>query len=701
MTISILLPYKENYSPKSAGAVSLFVKDTSTISKYKKEILIFGSTKNKEYLSKNYINIKHSKIFLKSSSKTYVNNFLLNENFKKTKILEVHNRPNYVSQIKKSYKNRLFLYFHNDPLSMNGSKTLGERKKLFENVNKLIFNSNWSRNRFFIGFKNIKILLNKSSVCYQSTNRVNINFTKKEKIITFIGKLNKAKGYDIFGKAIIKILDKHKEWKAFVIGDEQREKINFEHSNLFNLGFKDNNFILDFLKKTSISIVSSRWEEPFGRASLEAASRGAAVIISNKGGLPETSSAAIILKKLDVNNLYKEINKLISNKKKLLTLQKKNYLSFYLDHIYVTNIIDKIRDLTPSNTIIRTNKKILKIIHITNFNYRFDGRLQYNTGRRINNGLVRLGHNVLTISDRDILNQNKKVFDLTGVNHLQKKIINSLENFKPDLIILGHADSVSNKTINIIKEKNIKIAQWFLDPVSKFGPDYKNNKKRILEKSYIVDTTFLTTDPSSLDFKIKNSFFIPNPCDISFEVLKNFENNCENDLFFAMSHGVHRGYLKKGKYDFREDFINKLIKRNKNITFDIYGMSDLQPVWGSKFVEKISRSSMGLNLSRGKPIKYYSSDRFAQLIGNGLLTFIDSQTQYDDFFSEKQIVFYKNFEDLSEKINKYKIDYKERNSIARNGRKHYFKYFNSTLVAEFIINKTLDYKINKEIIWQK
>ena len=168
-----------------------------------------------------------------------------------------------------------------------------------------------------------------------------------------------------------------------------------------------------------------------------------------------------------------------------------------------------------------------------------------------------------------------------------------------------------------------------------------------------------------------------------------------------MSHGVHRGYLKKGKYDFREDFINKLIKKNKNITFDIYGMSDLQPVWGSKFVEKISRSSMGLNLSRGKPIKYYSSDRFAQLIGNGLLTFIDRQTQYDDFFSEKQIVFYKNFEDLSEKINKYKIDYKERNSIAKNGRKHYFKYFNSTLVAEFIINKTLDYKINKEIIWQK
>ena len=31
MKISILLPYKENFSPEYAGAVSLFVKDTASI----------------------------------------------------------------------------------------------------------------------------------------------------------------------------------------------------------------------------------------------------------------------------------------------------------------------------------------------------------------------------------------------------------------------------------------------------------------------------------------------------------------------------------------------------------------------------------------------------------------------------------------------------------------------------------------------
>ena len=36
----------------------------------------------------------------------------------------------------------------------------------------------------------------------------------------------------LFGNAIIKILNKHKDWKSIVIGDEPRDKINFNHKNL-------------------------------------------------------------------------------------------------------------------------------------------------------------------------------------------------------------------------------------------------------------------------------------------------------------------------------------------------------------------------------------------------------------------------------------------------------------------------------------
>ena len=83
--------------------------------------------------------------------------------------------------------------------------------------------------------------------------------------------------------------------KAIVIGDEPREKLFFKHKNLNVIGFKNNDYILNFLKKVSISVVCSRWNEPFGRTSLEAASRGSAVIISNRGGLPETAKNALVL----------------------------------------------------------------------------------------------------------------------------------------------------------------------------------------------------------------------------------------------------------------------------------------------------------------------------------------------------------------------------------------------------------------------
>ena len=75
--------------------------------------------------------------------------------------------------------------------------------------------------------------------------------------------------------------------------------------------------VLNFLCKTEIAVVPSRWEEPFGRTALEASSRGCATIISNRGGLPETSDHCIILKKLDYNNLYHEIKKLMNVSKSI------------------------------------------------------------------------------------------------------------------------------------------------------------------------------------------------------------------------------------------------------------------------------------------------------------------------------------------------------------------------------------------------
>ena len=109
-----------------------------------------------------------------------------------------------------------------------------------------------------------------------------------------------------------------------------------------------------------------------------------------------------------------------------------------------------------------------------------------------------------------------------------------------------------------------------------------------------------------------------------------------------MSHGVHRGILKKGKHDQRSLIIDQLIDKNPNIKFNLHGVGNKQPIWSDDFKLSLNKSKMALNLSQGKPTKYYSSDRIAQLIGNGILTFIDEKTKLNKFFLKDEVVFYKS-----------------------------------------------------------
>ena len=141
-----------------------------------------------------------------------------------------------------------------------------------------------------------------------------------------------------------------------------------------------------------------------------------AVIISNKGGLPETVTNGRILKNLSVKDIYQNIKELIINKKLRNNLQRLSYKNFYLSHKYVSRQIDDVR-----NSFIKINKinffksnSNLRILHITNFNERHNGRLFFNTGRRINNGFIRLGHSVLEFSDRDIVSKGKSMRDFDG-----------------------------------------------------------------------------------------------------------------------------------------------------------------------------------------------------------------------------------------------------------------------------------------------
>ena len=694
MKIATILPYKENYTYSKAQAAAIWVSDFYKYSKYKNQTFIFGNTSSKDYLTKNYINIKINKLKSKFSSTTkeYCENFMKKTFSKNFDIIEIHNRPEVFNLLKPHFKSKFVLYFHNDPLSMYGSKSANERLKLLINLDKIVFISKWVQERFFLDLD--KKLSDKTEVIYHSIHRIKKR-KKKEKKITFVGKLNKSKGYDIYKDAITKILNEFKDWKAYSIGDEDRKRPIINHINHHELGFLKHEKVLNFLSKSEIAVVPSRWEEPFGRTALESSSRACATIISNRGGLPETTDHCVILKKLNSDELYKQIKRLIKDEKFRKKIQIGGFKN--VKHLVKENslLIDLMRDSLLQNFSLNYLRNKLRIINIYNTGQKNYHRL-YNIslGKKFTNGFIRNGHDVLEISDRDFIRQSRNIFQIKNPDKFQEYLINTFKNYNPDLIFFGHTQNIKKDTISELKNLNnhVILSQWNEDPVMKSLSYSKQNLQNITNYSNIVDHNFITTDPSILKNQINNTdnfhfFFVP--VDKNIECFDVSKKNPIKDLFYAMSHGVNRATLKKGKSDSRIHFLNSLIKKLDNIDYDFYGFQNKEPIWGNDFYKALNNSKMGLNLSRGLPTKYYTSNRIASLMGNGLLTFIDKKTQLDDMFNKNEVIMYKNINDLTDKINFYKKNDHLRKKIASAGRKKYFKLFNELNITKYIIEKSL------------
>ncbi len=697
LKIATILPYKENYTSNKAQAAAIWVCDFFKYSKFKDDNYIFGNTKGTDYLTKNYINININNLKSKFSSSTneYCKNFI-----KKTKkmnfdIIEIHNRPLVFNFLKKEISTKYIMYFHNDPLSMNGSKSKNERLQLLDEIDKIIFVSKWVQNRFFENLD--KKLINKTEVVYPSIHKEKKIF-QKEKKITFVGKLNESKGYDIYKEAVTKILNEFKNWNAYSIGDESRSRPIISHSNHFELGFLKHKKVLDFLNSSEIAVVPSRWEEPFGRTALESSSRACATIISNRGGLPETTDHCVVLKKLTSNDLYLNLKKLIKNEKFRKKIQYDGFKK--VKHLIKENslFIDRIRENCVQKFNLNFIRNKLRIVNIYNTGQKLNHRL-YNIslGKKFTNGFIRNGHDVLEISDRDFVRQNRNFALKNSAHKFQEFLIETFKNYNPDFLFFGHTKNIYPNTIEQFKyiNKNLIISQWNEDPVMPSLDYSKTNIKNISYYGNIVDHNFITTDPSIFkkqNTNIKNLHFFFVPVDRNIECFDVYKLNPMKDIFYAMSHGVNRAKLKRGKTDSRINFLNNLIKRFENINYDFYGFENKEPIWGDNFYKALVNSKMGLNLSRGLPTKYYSSNRIASLMGNGLLTFIDKKTQMNDFFNNNEIIFYNGINDLSDKIKFYKKNEKSRIKIAKNGKKKYFNLFNELKTTKYIIDKSLGNK---------
>ena len=495
-------------------------------------------------------------------------------------------------------------------------------------------------------------------------------------------------------------MNKFKNWKAFAIGNERRENHNFFHKNFKVIDWLPHQKILDFYKRSSISVACSRWQEPFGRTAMESAALGCATITTDRGGLGETFNNNLVLKNLNPNSLENLITKIITNENLLKKIQKTNFNNIIHKINFQVSKIDNLKNNFLNRKINYIRNRNLKILHISTFDEKNDHRLfNISIANKLTKGFIRNDHDVVNFSYRDF---SSKLL-LKNSTSLNEKVFNIAQNYRPDLVLLGHNNILTTHTIEKIKSNNkTKIALWYEDHLLKGGPNYSNNLTLIEKNRNFIDQYFVTTFPALINTSInKNKLnYMPIPADKNIENLEIYNsNNRYKDLFFALSHGVNYGKLKANNTDERELFLNQLMQKNKNLTFNILGYGNEQPKWNYQYFNELSKCKTALNLSRGIPSKYASSNRIASLIANGIMTFIDKKTQYQDFFNNDEMGFYKDVDDLLNQLEKLNGNINKINKISKNGKRKYFSIFNNSIVADYILHKTFGIKNKYKHVW--
>lgn len=343
----------------------------------------------------------------------------------------------------------------------------------------------------------------------------------------------------------------------------------------------------------------------------------------------------------------------------------------------------------------------MKILHVVNDTLRNVASRYYSIEKKINNGLIRLGHDVFAFSDKDLVRQNStckvKFFAKKETN---KNFLSICDNYRPEAILFSTGNIITVESLIAVQKKYPNIVMGQYNPDIVFSP---KTIKRVNQKAPYLNATFLTTAGKVLrKFSTKKSVtaYIPNPMDKSIEYLRCFEhNNQKHDIFWA-SKITNQNNLE----DKRRFLIPLAIEETKDISIDYYGINGKPLLFSSNYFDAISNAKMGLNISiigypaqsgckyknlkaKEEELYLYSSDRLSQYMGSGLLVFTTKDNSLEDLFAkDEELIFFENLDDLIEKIRFYKKNDSLRQKIAKNGWEKYYKAFNSERVAQYMLD---------------
>lgn len=342
----------------------------------------------------------------------------------------------------------------------------------------------------------------------------------------------------------------------------------------------------------------------------------------------------------------------------------------------------------------------MRIIHVANFNTGKYGADLYATDRKISAGMIRNGHFVYDFSYRDVCRQ-ESLFRTTrfGRGKVNRRLVEACDIQQPDLLLLGHSELIEAATLAEIRRRHpaLKIGLWYVDALF-----HRDKTGHIIERLPFIDVVFATTGGEylrewtsavSTTQAATRAAFIPNMVDQAIESHRAFAADSFDYDFIFCGRDAHDPE--------RQGFMAELNREAaKHLRCAFRGCLGNPPVTGAGYLEFLGRSKMALNISRRNDVALYSSDRLAQLVGNGLLTFCPRVPGLELLFNEDELVYFEDLGDLLEKIVFYHSHDRECRATAERGWQRIHRSCNGERVCRYMLELLFDMPFTAEYEWR-
>jgi hypothetical protein len=335
----------------------------------------------------------------------------------------------------------------------------------------------------------------------------------------------------------------------------------------------------------------------------------------------------------------------------------------------------------------------MRILHVAHQQWRNYGHNRVSWAHKLYFGLIRNGHCVQAFSDRDVAAFEAPLgIRALGERAANRRLLQTVEAFEPELLLIGHCDSISNATLEAARRlrPGLVLAGCNNDPL--FVPA---NAAKISARCEVVDAMFVSTGASELRrFAGRRAqlWHMPNPVDSAVDTADVSQlSELPVDLLFCSKETAHTR---------RGELVTQL-KAQLPADFHLLtpGSFGAPGVWGRDYERTLAQSKMGLNLNRQEGLHWYSSARMAQLVGNGLLTFTHASAGFQSLLPAETLVYFDTVDDLAAQVRAFHADDARRRHWAGRARAFFHREINSILYAQYIVETALQQRHSHPYVW--